>query len=140
MFLCPFGKSGHRCKTHMGVSGNVNRTNHELMISVPHERQFQGICVCVFFHVQCFRRWATEKCFFCSPLGLGFGPFNFPQFPTTSIISDSIWENGKQNKARAPIFQLPVNFFHNFIPDGPRLTKSLHLRGFPSSLRLCCLC
>ena len=25
------------------------RTNHELMISVPHERQFQGICVCVFF-------------------------------------------------------------------------------------------
>ena len=47
VFLCPFGKSGHRCKTHMGVSGNVNRTNHELMISVPHERQFQGICVCV---------------------------------------------------------------------------------------------
>ena len=36
---------------------------------------------------------------------------------------------GKQNKA-------PVNFFHKFIPDGPRLTKSLHLRGFPSSLRL----
>ena len=134
------------------------------MISVPHERQFQGICVCVFFscaggfslvngcsaeqmvqtvvftrkwqmppwrlstcrslhceiamlkgsaddpiemwkcdgigrrmvHVQTgpksttwmirmeftFRRWATEKRFFCSPLGLGFEPFNFPQFPT----------------------------------------------------------
>jgi hypothetical protein len=43
---------------------------------------------------------------------------------------------GKQSKARVPIFQLSVNFFHNFIPDGPRLTKSLHLRGFPSSLRL----
>ena len=43
---------------------------------------------------------------------------------------------GKQNKARVPIFQLPVNFFHKSIPDGPRLTKSLHLRGFPSSLRL----
>ena len=94
------------------------------------------LCLCVFSCAMLLEDGPQKNVFFCSPLGLGFGPFNFPQFPTTSIISDSIWENGKQNKARVPIFQLPVNFFHNFIPDGPRLTKSLHLRGFPSSLRL----
>jgi hypothetical protein len=96
-------------------------------------RVFVSVC---FFMCNAFRRWATEKCFFCSPLGLGFGPFNFPQFPTKVHhfrLHMGKWET---KQSWGSIFQLPVNFFHNFIPDGPRLTKSLHLRGFPSSLRL----
>ena len=90
-----------------------------------------------FFMCNAFRRWATEKRVFCSPLGLGFGPFNFPQFPTK--VHHFRLHMGKWETKQSWGSNLSASrfiFFRKFIPDGPRLTKSMHLRGFPSSLRL----
>ena len=75
-----------------------------------------------------------RKMFFLFTTGPRVWALQLPSVPNKGPSFQTPY--GKQNKARVPIFQLPVNFFHKFIPDGPRLTKSLHLRGFPSSLRL----
>ena len=95
-------------------------------------RVFVSVC---FFMCNAFRRWATEKCFFCSPLGLGFGPFNFPQFPTK--VHHFRLHMGNKTKLGFQSFSFPLTFSTNL---SQMVQGSLNHCTFVVSQVLCVFC